>query len=256
MVNRMVKDGLRAGALCQLILAVAAVWAASAAADPGSGPRETIDQTFTATAPASPTGGTFSATYHAADDPSGNPPPLKRMVVHPPLGMRYDTSVPEQCTAPDPALQAFGASACPPGSRLGIGYAEGLFFVPFAHDFVFDHFSHSVDVFNNANEQILLINSEGSTVVRGRFQPDGSVDFELPTCFPSPPAGNCVDDYILTLKTLTTIPAYTLSSPDGIRSYATTPPTCPKGRYWSTTVDFFWADGSTDSVVTRQPCSR
>jgi hypothetical protein len=256
MFNRMVKGMGRVGVVALLLLALSALWATAAAAEPGSGPRETIDQTFTTTKPSSPSGGTFSAAYHAADDPNGNPPFLKRMVFHPPAGMVYDTSVPDRCTAPDTALQVFGASACPAGSRLGIGYAEGLFFVPFAHDFVFDHFSHSVDVFNNANEQILLVNSEGSTVVRGHFQPDGSIDFVLPTCFPTPPAGDCVDDYVLTLKTFTAIPAYTVSSPEGVRSYQTTPPTCPKGRYWSTTVDFFWGDGSTDSVVTKQPCSR
>ena len=256
MFNQMVKGVGRVGVLAQLILALSAVWAAGAAAEPGSGPRETIDQSFTTTSPNSPTGGTFTSTYHAADDPNGNPPFLRRMVFHPPPGTRYDTSVPEQCTAPDAVLQVFGASACPAGSRLGAGFVDGLVLAPFAHDIVFDHFSHSIDVFNSANEQIVLVNSEGSTVVRGRFQPDGSVDYVMPTCFPTPPAGGCADDYVLTLKTFSSLPAYTVSSPDGVRSYETTPPTCPKVRYWSTTVDLFWADGSADSVVTKQPCSR
>jgi hypothetical protein len=215
---------LRASLLVLLLLALSALWAAGASAQPGSGPRETVNQRFTTTHPNSPTGGSFSGRFHAAGDPDGNPPYLRRMVFYPPRGMRYDTSVPERCTASDVELQILGGAACPPGSRLGGGTTEGLIMEPVAHDFVFDHYQHRVDVFNNTNEQIVLVNSEGSTVVRGRIRPNGSIAFALPTCFPTVPMTECVDDYIIQLKTSTTLPPYTRKSRGRVH---TTPP--PRG---------------------------
>jgi hypothetical protein len=224
------------------------------AAQPAAGPRENIDQRFTTTLPDSPTGGSYAASFHAAGDPRGNPPYLRRMVVYPPRGTRFDTSVPERCTATDAELQASGPAACPAGSRLGGGTAEGLFFAPVTHAFLVDHYKHKTYLLNNANQQILLVESEGFTVVRGRMRADGSTDFELPTCFPVPPTGRCTDDYILQLKTSSSFRPYKKIVRGHVRSYATTPSRCPTRRYWRTTVRLWWADGSVDSVVSKQPC--
>jgi hypothetical protein len=177
---------------------------------------------------------------------------MNKMIFYAPPGFHYDTTVPDQCTATDAQLSVQGPSACPAGSRLGEGTTEGLFYYPFAHQYTFDHFIHHLDVLNGVNEQILLVESEGWTVQRGRFQPDGSLEFDSTTCFPATPTGQCADDYIVQLGSATTIPLY--SNAKG--SYATTPPTCPKTRAWATTVRFWWNDGSTDSVVTTQPCAR
>jgi hypothetical protein len=238
------------GKICAAAAALL-VFAAPAAAEPGSGPHETIDQTFTATTPGTPTGLGWSSTYHAAGDPSSPPPAMTKMVFYPPAGFRFDTSVPGQCTATDAELSLRGPAACPADSRLGEGTTEGLFLFPFAHDQVFDHFNHHLDVLNNAGEQVLLVESEGWTVQRGKFNPDGSLEFNATTCFPASPTGQCADDYIVQLGSKTTIPVYTNAK----GSYATTPPTCPDTGYWDTTVRFWWADDTTDSVVTRQPCS-
>jgi hypothetical protein len=236
-----------------MLCALSALCAAGAAARPGSGPHETVDQRFTTKQPGSPTGVSYTAAYHAAGDPSSPPPFMRRVVVRPPRGMRYDTSVPELCSASDAELQVMGPAACPAGSRLGGGTAEGLLLMPFS-DTVFDHFTHNVHLLNNTNEQILLVESEGFTVVRGRIDPDGTMEWTPPTCFPAPPAGGCADDYIIQLKTATTMPAYTTGSGDNIRSYTTTPPRCPARGYWRTRVHFEWSDGSVDDVTSKQHC--
>ncbi len=236
------------------LAALFACWAENAPAQPGSGPRETVNQRFTTTRPGSPTGLGFSASYHAAGDAKAPPPYMKRVVVYPPRGMRYDTSVPARCTAGDVELQLLGPAACPRASRLGTGTVEGLFQMPFAHDFTFDHFKHAVDVVNGARQQIILIKSEGYTVVRGRFRPDGSLAWRLPTCFPAPPAGGCVDDYILQLRNANFLPRYTRTSAGRIRSYATTPPSCPASGHWRTTVRYTWSNGTVDHVTSEQPC--
>lgn len=248
---------MRRRLLCVLTFcAVPALWAASAAAEPASFPRGVVDQTFTTTSLNSPTGVGFSGRYHAAGDESGNPPYMRRMVFRPPPGFRYDTTVPEACTANDFELAFRGPEACPAGSKLGEGTTEGIFYAPFSgNNVILDEFVHDIELFNNTNEQIILIEAEGWAVVRGKFQPDGSLVFDSPTCFPQPPTG-CVEDHVLQLATTSSISPYTTGSGRALRSYATTPPRCPRTGRWSTTIDFSWADGSSDSVVSAQPCSR
>jgi hypothetical protein len=169
--------------------------------------------------------------------------------------MRYDTTVPEACTASDFELSFRGPAACPPGSRLGEGTTQGIFTVPGAEPVTLDRFTHHIEIFNNVGEQIVLVEAEGWAVVRGHFLPDGSLSVEPPTCFPQPPTG-CVDDHVLQTATQSFLPAYTRTVGGQTLSYATTPPTCPREKHWSTTIDFFWADGAVDSVVTTQPCKR
>jgi hypothetical protein len=235
------------GRICAASAALLLMCAAPAYAEPGSGPHETIDQTFTASTPATSTGLGWTSAYHAAGDPSSPPPPMTKMVFYPPAGFRYDTNALGKCTATDAELSLRGPAACPADSRLGDGTTEGLFLVPFMHDQVFDHFKHHLDIFNNTNEQVMLVESEGWTVVRGKFQPDGSEEFDSTTCFPASPTGQCADDYIIQLGSTTSIPEH--------GGYATTPATCPAEGYWTTTVRFWWADGTTDSVDSHQPCT-
>src|SRR3954463_4765640 len=102
-----------------LVLAISGLMAAGAAAEPGTGPHETIDQTFSTTRPGTPTGVDYTARYHAAGDEQSPPPYMRRMTFYPPPGFRTDTSVPAQCTAPDVQLQAMGPAACPAGSQIG-----------------------------------------------------------------------------------------------------------------------------------------
>ena len=244
--------------LVQLVCVLCALPAASASAQPGSGPRETIDQGFTAARPKTPTGASFTGVYHAAGNPKANPPYMRRMVFYPPRGMRYDTRVPERCTATDLELSVRGGAACPPGSRLGGGTTEGLFFEPVANAFVLTPYKNALDMFNNANEQIMVIASGGFgyyTVVRGRIRSDQSVEFASPTCFPAPPAGQqCPRDYILQRGSSTVMPRYTRSSGGRVRSYFTTPPKCPARGYWQTRVKFWWADGAIDDLASNEPC--
>jgi hypothetical protein len=246
---------VRVGLAVQLLCAFALLAPSGAAAEPANGPRETVDQTFTTTSPSTPTGIGFSGSYHAAGDPNGNPPYMRRMVFYPPRRMKYDTSVPDRCTATDVELTLKGPDACPAGSKLGGGTTEGLFLQPIGHQFVFDHYHHNLYVLNNTNEQILLVESEGFTVIRGQIHPDGSIEFHPPSCFPSPPVGDCLDDYIIQLKSSTVLPPYTKTSGGRVRSYATTPARCPARGYWRTPIRFWWSDGSADRVVTKQPCT-
>jgi hypothetical protein len=247
----MLLGGVRSGLL---LWALSALVAASAWAAPGSGPRQTIDQTYTTKRPNTPTGLGFSARYHAAGNQKARPPFLRKMVIYRPKGFRFDTSVPTRCGVPDVVLQARGPNACPKGSYLGGGETSGTFLFPFNDDAVFHEFWHELDVFNNANEQVILVESEGWTVVRGRFRPDGSQVFEPTTCFPKVEGVDCADDYVVQLTSKNFLMPYTKRVNGKLKSYATTPPKCPKSGNWRTRVKYWWSNGAVDSVVSKQPC--
>jgi hypothetical protein len=229
-----------------LILAALLLLPATAAAAPVSFTHGVIDNPLTTTKPNSPAGGTYDARYHAAGDPSGDPPYMQRMVFHPPAGLRRDTSVPAQCSASDVALALQGAAACPEGSKIGSGKSTTKF--------MGEPSDVELAMFNNANEQIILARSPlVTTIARGKIHPDGSIEFASPTCYPSVPGVSCPVDSVLQVSTHMEIPLYRDAAG---RSYVTTPPKCPKSGAWQTTIQFWWKDGTEDTVVTKQPCSR
>jgi hypothetical protein len=150
----------RLGVLIQVMLVLAIVAPAPAAATPVSGPRETVDSRLTTKQPNAAAGFHYTGRYHAAGDPNGDPPYMRKMISYNPSGRRYDTSVPARCTATDVELALRGVDACPPGSRLGGGKVEGKFmgFAPNTLD---------VDVVNNTGEQIFIVRSPAfATVAR------------------------------------------------------------------------------------------
>ena len=229
------------------ILAVLAAWPATAAAAPVDFSHGTMENRLTTTKPNAATGSSFAARYHAAGDPSGDPPYMRRMTFYPPPGTRYDTSVPERCTASDLELHLRGAAACPEGSRLGGGIASSKF--------MGESTTLEVNVFNNTGEHVMVIASPGqASVVRGRFGPDGSITYASPTCFPN--AAGCPVDNVLQTGSAVTFPPYTREIGGVTRSYLTTPPKCPKSGTWRQSVRLWWADGTEDTVALEHRCDR
>jgi hypothetical protein len=235
---------LEAGAL---LAATAAVLAAPAAA-PVSGPHEDVENQLTTTVADAPAGFHYTGRYHAAGGPGGDPPHLRKMISYSPSGMRFDTSVPARCTATDLELALRGMAACPPDSRIGGGTVEGKF--------MGSPNTLEADSLNNTDEQIIVARSPlFASVTRGKVHPDGSIGFAAPTCFPAlQPAGCPVDD-ALQLGSDIAVPPLTRTVDGESRSYLTTPPSCPAAGYWETPIRFWWADGTEDTVVTRQPCT-
>ena len=228
------------------LLAGFATWATPAAAEPASGPYSTIDQRLTTTQPNAPTGFHFDGRYHAPGDPDGDPPYMRKMAFYNVAGVRWDTSVPERCTASDYELALRGAEACPAGSRLGGGTTTTSFLGGFRSTI-------DLDFLNNEGEQIIVARSPFvATVARGRIDSDGSVEFASPTCFPSVKPVPCPVDTVLQLGSSIVVPPYTRGS----RSYMTSPRKCPAAGHWESPIRMWWADGAVETVVTRQPCNR
>ena len=204
-----------------------------------------LKQRLTTRMPDSPTGANFMASYHAADDPDRDPPLMDGMTSYPARGFRYDTDVPAQCTASDQELALLGAEACPPESRIGGGSVRSKF-MGFENE-------TSVETFNNAGEQIMIVRSPFvATIARGRIKPDQSVEWRSPRCYPALSSGDCPVDNVLQLGSSIKFEPYVR---DG-RSYMTTPPRCPRSRRWRSRIRFWWADGSTYTVPVRVRCRR
>jgi hypothetical protein len=231
------------------MLALTVVAPAPVAATPVSGPREAVDSQLTTKRPNAAAGFRYTGRYHAAGDPKGDPPYMRKMISYNPRGLRFDTRVPDRCTATDLELALRGMDACPPGSRVGGGTAKGKL--------MGSANTLEVDFVNNTEEQIIIARSPAfATVARGRIHPNGSVEFASPTCFPALQPPGCPVDNALQLGSDITVPPLTRSSNGVTRSYLSTPPYCPRSGYWRTPIRFWWADGSVDTVVTRQRCNR
>lgn len=240
---------IRAGVTFKLLIAALAAWPAAAAAEPVKFAHGTVDQNWMTTQPGTTLGSTFKGRYHAAGNPDEYPPYMRSMTFRLAPGMRYDTSVPERCTATDLELAA-SSGACPPGSKLAEGKVEAAFM---------GRFPTTVDVetFNAEDQQLMIVRSPFLvTIVRARISPDGAtIEFRSPTCYPSTPAG-CPVDNVLQLGSDVVFPPYSRTVNGALRSYVATPPKCPKSGSWQTTIDFQWADGSADKVTSRHPCKR
>jgi hypothetical protein len=248
-VSKRVRGRALHGALVAHLLFAATICSSSAAAQPVSGPHETLDFQFTTTQPSTPTGWTYTGTYYAADDVDGPPPYMRRMTFYHPPGMQFDTSVPGRCGASDAELALRGTAACPEDSHLG----GGTVFIDFMQS---GSRPTRADMFNNEGEQIIVGQSPlVATIVRSRMSSDGSVDYESPTCWPTYPGVPCAADDSLQTGSSISVPAYSTTVDGVLRSYLTTPPTCPASGHWETPIRFWWADGSIDTVVTEQPCT-
>jgi len=234
------------------VLAMALLGPASASAMPSSGPRETVDIQISTARPGASASFTYTATYHAANDPHADPPALRRIVIRPPKGTRIDTTVRPECRATDSDFKNQGDAACPSASRIGAGWVKlktlGLL------TGIFD-----TTIYNAPRQQAEIAQSGGHTfgVARTYVRADGSADGPVPTCLTggSPPQGCPFDQVALLSQSLTT---RALSTGHGARrrNYLTTQKTCPRSRRWRTPVTLYYADGTVETVVTHQPCVR
>jgi hypothetical protein len=215
--------------------------------------RQTASFTFTATQPGVPTGSSFSVDWQDPANPGGKPYAVMRTVVTLPPGAVTDTSVLEQCKATNAELEAQGAAACPPSTRVGGGEivsdtgSTGAFPPRFVHT--------KADLFNNANELIGVADATDSPVVPGVTRTVNRSPIQGTTTTADYPAfpGSPPPDNYSAIKTLR------LSGPPIVhngRPYLRTPPTCPSAGQWTTTITFIYFDGVSQTVTANSPCHR
>ena len=213
--------------------------------------RQAASFTLTEQRPGRGTAAQLVFDYQNPDDPNAKPPAVRRVVTILPRGARFDTSVPEQCTATDAELMAEGGAACPPGSAVGGGVVTVDTGFPGDARIV----TADVEFFNNADELIFLNTVRGSaarTVIRAAAEPRRTIT--EPGMLPgTPPDGGAIDTVDIHIDNVT-------REVDGaLRNYITTPRVCrgrKHDRHWTTRVQFAYGDGVTQTVPTRTPCLR
>jgi hypothetical protein len=218
---------------------------------PGSGPHVTVDITATTKRPNTSTGLNWRATFRNPENPNADPPALRRIVIVGPRGIRSDTSVTAQCDASDQELRQRGEAACPSASGIGWGKATARILGGAVNEF-------DTTVFNADHAQIELVKfmGRGGGVRRGTIH-RRTIDAQVPTCLMGgqPPAG-CAFDEVVVLSNELHQRAISVGTGRHRRNLLTTPRSCPRSGRWRTRVRFYFADGSIDRVVTKQPCTR
>src|SRR3954447_8799087 len=241
----LMSSDLRCAAVAAVCAAVALSGAASALA--GTGSRQSAKVVFVEHRPGLPSGLAFDVDYVNPSDPNGKPPAVRTVFETLAQDARFDTAVPARCDASDAQLMAAGASACPPASKVGTGYLRIDTGFPEPTRF----FDVDVTFLNNTN-QLIFLSTERSTGVRvvSRAPIQGShLTSTAPTLPGTPPDGGALDLVHTRFDAISRVVG-------GVRrGYITTPSACPRGRTWTNTLAFTYADGVTQTVASRSPCT-
>jgi hypothetical protein len=205
---------------------------------------QTSSYTLSQKLPGKSTSERFVFDYVDPANPEGKPPAVRKVTTILPKGGRYDTSVPEACTASDAQLMAQGGAACPEGSAIGGGVVTVDTGAPGPGRIV----TADVEFFNNVDEFIYVNTVRGSgarTIIRAEvtdrltITPAGM----LPG---TPPEGGAIDTVDVTVE--------------GVRNargnYITTPPRCPKDRSWTARVRFEYDGGVAQTMPTENRCRK
>ena len=242
------KVGLAPRSAAVAVAAVALlIGLAPATASAQSGSRQSAGLTFTEREPGVPSGLHLTIDYVNPADPSAKPPAVRNVVQTLAAGALIDTTIPERCTASDAQLMVQGADACPAGSRVGSGTVSidtgfpepGRFIVA---DTVF---------FNNTDELILLSTdrASGARVVTRSEIRSREIETTLAALPGTPPDGGAIDVVDFRLAKVSRAVG------GAQRGYITTPADCPDDRDWLNTIRFTYADGVSQTVSSRSPCT-
>jgi hypothetical protein len=228
------------------LLAAAGAVVAAGPAIGGSGSRQDASAGFGRKQPGVVTSDFFKAVIRDPANPRGKPPAVRRIVASVPPGSRTDPGAIPHCTASDQELMTEGASACPPGSHFGDGFAELVTgFGPPTDPVVFD-----VDEFFTGDGSVNLATERRTGarfVTHTRFEGKTFAVTDFPRTPGGPPDGETV---------LRRIEVYMHPKVHNGRAFFSTPSRCPRSGHWTFRLIFTYADGVTQEVDPTSPCVR
>jgi hypothetical protein len=221
------------------LLAVAVACGAAGVALASPQFTSTLALTFSSNVPGSPSGFDSLATFSDPGEPGGKPKELIRIRVGFNPGTRIDTTALPRCRASDRDVRLFGLRACPASTRLGIVHAVGVISTGL-------HFNPVGHLFNARRAIIVVVTVDGRYITS--FRDDLTRD-TLTVNFRIPPG-------ISLVRFKPHIPRHFRKRAGKRRAYLRTPPTCPATGAWTTTVVFFYRDGSNQELSAATPCRR
>jgi hypothetical protein len=244
-VARSLIAGPKRRAVCMIAVGAAALIPTVAAfAQPGD--REAATAGFTKKRPGVVTGDFFRAVIKDPSNPSGKPPAVRRIVEVVPAGSKTDPKAIPHCHASDQQLMVQGASACPPGSHFGDGFAEFVtgFGAPI-DPVVFD-----VKVFYTGSGALNLATERRTGtrfVTHTAYKGEKAISDFAPI-----PGGPPDGQTVLRRTALNMRPQVSASG----RAFFSTPCRCPRSGHWTFRLVFTYADGVTQEKDSSSPCIR
>jgi hypothetical protein len=217
---------------------------ATAAAQGGS--RQSAELRFVEREPGMPSALILEIDYVNPADPAAKPPAVRNVVEDLAEGARIDTSIPDRCTATDAQLMLQGAGACPQGSRVGSGTVRIDTGFPEPGRFI-----DADTVFLNNTDELILVSTErgsGARVVTRAEVRGRRIETTLAPLPGTPPDGAAIDVVDFRLDRISR------QVGGARRGYITTPPECPRSGDWLNSVTFTYADGASQTVLTRSLC--
>ena len=215
---------------------------AAAGAAPAWGAEAALTTPFTTDRPQQSTGAVLHVRYGREEE---KPPALTAGAFDLPAGTVLDTTAVPACEATDEEFRARGRDACPPETKVGAGFLVAVTGTGPPGDPVHT----DVTVFNGPGELIEVVTFKGTNAFAGLDRL--SVDGRTLTAHPPPTPGGPPDGRTTIREVRIELPARV--GADG-RPYLRTPPSCPPDGQWRGEGRFAFADGSTATVPTAQPC--
>ncbi len=197
----------------------------------------TLRFTYSSQTPSSPSGIDSLATWSDPGEPGGKPKEIQqiKVVFHP--GTRLDTSALPRCRASDATVQRLALAACPKSTRLGTVVGKGVISTGATFEPVATLF--------NARRQIIVAVMLGDRLLTN-FRDD--VRRRSITIKAKIPMGIALTSF------RPHIPPHFRKRGKRRRAYMRTPPSCPQAGLWTTTVTFFYRDGSQQDLSATTPC--
>ena len=223
---------------------------------------EQFQQTFTLdyvqNLPKRSTGVKTLITAEDPGEPNQTPKAAKRVVINFHPGIKFDTTVPAQCTATDAQIQQSQGAACRSGSLVGRGTAQGR--VGDLNGAVADL---DLLAYNAKNAIIFYARGRAGTISNGQnFAFRGTLrGRSLITNVPAFPFNTAISRFELTVNgrskrvTVRVRRGRRTVSRRVVKNYITTPPVCPSAG-WRTTAIFTYRDNSTQTIHSDDTCRR
>jgi hypothetical protein len=224
-----------------ILLSCAAGLAASTVALASPQFVSTFAGTYTAQTPKSSSGLHALATWTDAGEPGGKPKEVQKIKVLFAAGTKLDTRALPVCRASAEDVANLAVRACPARTKLGEVRGQGVYAGSGAP------FNTFATLFNARGQIIVVVTLDDA---RGRllstFRDDvlrNSITINLK-----------IGRGISLVRFQAHVPPHSRKQAGKRRTYFTTPPSCPTGGAWTTTVSFSYRDGSSDQHSAPSPC--
>ena len=201
----------------------------------------TFGGTYTAQTPKTSSGFDLHATWADPGEPGGKPKEVSKIRLTFPAGTRFDTRALPTCNASAEDIAILAVRACPRKTKLGVVHTQGVYAGSTAP------FNTYATLFNAKRQIIVVVALDNA---KGRLLTDFRDDVGRDAITINLKIGKGIS----LVRFQAHVPQHVRKQGGKRRVYFTTPPSCPTGGAWTTTVTFSYRDGSSDQHTAATGC--